>query len=275
MNEADKGFWSWVAKASALVVLAGGIVALVKYVGEPRHSLHAVVKVASYELPPKLDVLGRELENAVSPLAMSEALAEIANKNDETSMSRGERAIYISNKLRQILAPDEVREQADLKTFWSASVANDGDLPVDGVVLRISDVKLARVTREDDSAVLDKAGPRIEIGRLGARESVSVSAWSANGYYSFTDEPTLHHDNGGGDVAVVSELTWSNVLRERSGDLLYLVAIIPLVFGILSGFMAYSSYKAAQRVSLAIKLESARAEKTRMSKAKLGAEDDI
>jgi hypothetical protein len=238
VTEDSKGIWAIVGKLSALAILLLSLIQLYKYMVEPKQSLNAVAKFVEYKLPPNLAEIANSLDSALSRYSIEEILHEASRGGGKEGESSGRgitEAMDLSTGLRERVGLNAVRNEASYKSYWAISVINDGDLPVEGVFLRIPDIKSAAVSREGGSIGYDEIGPQIEIGKIGAGETVEVSAWSDSGVYFYTEDPSLHHEGGIGEVRVANRLSWANLLRESGPDLIFAASLIPIaVFSVTS-----------------------------------------
>ena len=237
MSNSGKGdaFWALIGKLGVIAGLAVAIIGIVTWFNTPTTALRADIETGKFELPPRYSEFGAAVEDAVSPESIEETLERALpegskNKKDDWKLLSAVMSRMLAEKAKVF----EHKTADPYRGYWMASVVNTGELPVEGVSLRIPSATLAVIDREDGTKLIDTKGPAIEIGTIKAGEKVEVAAWSDSFYYAITSDemPTIFHSGGSGVVKMKGQVSFLDLVAEywflimMGGILLFVVMLL-------------------------------------------------
>lgn len=219
MSNSGKGdaFWALIGKLGVVAGLAVAVIGIVTWFNSPTTALRADVESGEFKLPPRYSEFQDSVESTLTPETIKTTLEQasveglgVKEKKDDWSLL----SVVLSRLLTEKVKLMDQRIAEPNSSYWSTTVANDGELPVEGVSLRIPGSSLAVIDREDGSTSTDTTGPAIEIGTIKAGEKVKVAAWSGSFYLRSSDPPALFHSGGSGVVKIKGEFSFLEFLSD-------------------------------------------------------------
>jgi hypothetical protein len=112
--------------------------------------------------------------------------------------------MLVSQSLREKLKLDDPSEQMVFNGYWHAVVVNTGVIFVDDVVLRLPEASASVIRREDQAKTAHANGPIISLGKIGAGQTVNVTAWTIAPpmEWAAQQKPTIYHSGGPGKIKI-------------------------------------------------------------------------
>lgn len=204
----DGKFWELFGKFALVLTVLGALVGLWTWYQSPSKELEATVERGAVHLPPKYKEFSAAVSDAIAPENLQGAFNEVEKlAAGDFRAPPGSSLQFVSLSLRGKLKLDDPSLQLSYNGYWHAVVANTGDVSVDDVVLRLPDASTSVIRREDQAGTSEARGPIIELGKIGAGQRVTVTAWTISPPVEWASQqkPALHHSGGPGKIITRSD----------------------------------------------------------------------
>lgn len=217
--------WELVGKAAVVISALAALVTVATWWNTPSKKLEARIERGSLYWPPQVIAFHESVNRELSAEGVSNVWPTVRRDGDTSTSGKIPSEIYdYVFALRKALNVDVSNRLTMYHGYWRAEVVNKSEVALEDVVLRLPEASTVAVRREDKSELLEVHGPIINLGKIGAGQSVQVTAWTITPLMVGLGarRPTIHHAGGAGKVITDGSSSLSVWLQ----GLLFIFALI-------------------------------------------------
>lgn len=242
----DSPVWGALGKLSLFIGIVAAGLGIFKHFTDPSAAITAKVVRGDFYAPPQWQSFRHKVEYDFTPADIEPVIKRsVGAKESDSFMPL---SIIIFDQIRKDLGLQNLSEAISYQGYWHAEIRNVGELQVESVQLRLPSSKIALIKREDGTELLDTTGPVIEIGTVGAGQTLEVTAWGG-GSFDY-DKPSIFHQSGAGSISMPQEPTlweWiSGHVVELFFAFLMFIAGLLVTLGIGDAYLTAKKKRRAQ-----------------------------